>query len=208
MPRWSIPAPAWFVAALIPMVGSQIVRLNQHDPAAWIFSDYIGRLAALAVLVAIPSALSVAFRPHERRMPLWRVALWVIGIAAIDIALLIFVTPKIDAAFPATILGTYPRPSGSLYWIDTVLGLALVAYSEEVIFRRCARHVIESRVGDGYLLVVASSLLFGAYHWWTGLGSIVEATIMGVLLMLFLRRAGSLWPVVLAHYLADVLSFA
>ncbi len=141
-------------------------------------------------------------------MPLWQVALWVIGIAALDVALMIFVTPKIDAAFPATILGTYPRPSGWLYWLDTVLGLALVAYSEEVMFRRCSRHVLQSRLGDGSVLVIASSLLFGAYHWWTGLGSIVEATIMGVLLMLFLRRVGSLWPVVLAHYLADVLGFA
>jgi hypothetical protein len=60
-----IPAPLWFVAALVPMVVSQLVRLQQSDLAAWIFWDYAGRLGALAVLGAIPAARKVAFR-HER----------------------------------------------------------------------------------------------------------------------------------------------
>src|SRR5712672_1907068 len=47
-------APLWFMAALIPMVASQVVRLQQLDPAAWIAWDYAGRLGALAVLAAIP----------------------------------------------------------------------------------------------------------------------------------------------------------
>ena len=49
----AIPAPVWFVAALVPMVVSQIVRLEQSDAATWIFWDYAGRLGALA----IPEAL-------------------------------------------------------------------------------------------------------------------------------------------------------
>jgi hypothetical protein len=50
--------------------------------------------------------------------------------------------------------------------------------------------------------------LFGAYHWWTGIGNIVEAVLIGVLLMLFYRRPAALWPVVLGHYLTDVVDFA
>ena len=46
----AVSAPLWFVAALVPMVLSQIVRLEQSDPATWIFWDYAGRLGALAVL--------------------------------------------------------------------------------------------------------------------------------------------------------------
>jgi hypothetical protein len=49
--------------------------------------------------------------------------------------------------------------------------------------------------------------LFGAYHWWTGIGNIVEAVLIGVLLMLFYRRSGALWPVVLARYLTDIVDF-
>ena len=58
------------------------------------------------------------------------------------------------------------------------------------------------------LIVLLTSLLFGAYHWWSGVGNILAASLMGVLFMLFYLRSGSLWPVVLSHYLADVADFA
>jgi uncharacterized protein len=57
-------------------------------------------------------------------------------------------------------------------------------------------------LNNGYALLVVTSLLFGAYHWWT-----VEALSIGVLLMLFYRRSAALWPVVLAHYLTDIVDF-
>jgi len=65
------------------------------------------------------------------------------------------------------------------------------------VFRRCARHLFQIYLNDGYALVVVTSILFGAYHWWTGIGSIAEAVLIGVLLMLFYRQSAALWPVVL-----------
>jgi hypothetical protein len=62
------------VAALVPMVVSQIVRLEQSDPATWISWDYAGRVGALAVLGAIASArtcsLPVGATPNDVQ-PLW-----------------------------------------------------------------------------------------------------------------------------------------
>jgi membrane protease YdiL (CAAX protease family) len=204
----TVPAPAWFVAALIPMVASQILRLHQHDPENWIFWDYAGRLGGMAVLAAIPSARAVAFRRERRRMALWKVALWIAGIVVVDHYLGGWARRTINTALPASVLGIYPQPSGYLYSIDVVFGLALVAYSEEIVFRQCARRLFQTYLGDGYLLVFVTSLLFGAYHWWTGFGNIVEAIMVGVLLMLFFRRTGALWPVVLSHYLTDIVDFA
>jgi membrane protease YdiL (CAAX protease family) len=88
-----------------------------------------------------------------------------------------------------------------------VFGLALVAYSEEVVFRRWASHAFRFYFKNGFSLVVVTSILFGAYHWWTGIGNIIEAVLIGALLMLFYRRSTALWPVVLAHYLTDVVDF-
>ena len=105
-------------------------------------------------------------------------------------------------------LGAYPASHGWLKIVDDVFGLALVAYSEEMVFRRCARHLFETYLGDGYALVAVTSLLFGAYHWWTGIGNIVEAIIIGILLMLFYRRSAALLPAVFAHYLTDIVDFA
>jgi len=62
-------------------------------------------------------------------------------------------------------------------------------------------------LNDGYALVVVTSILFGAYHWWTGIGNIVEAVLIGVLLTLFYRRSAALWPVVLGHCLTDIVDF-
>src|SRR6478736_5053813 len=67
----AIPAPLWFVAALVPLVMSQIVRLEQSDPATWILWDYAGRVGALAVLGAIRSARTVAFQWERLRMTVW-----------------------------------------------------------------------------------------------------------------------------------------
>jgi membrane protease YdiL (CAAX protease family) len=109
---------------------------------------------------------------------------------------------------PATVLGAYFRPSGWLYFVDLVFGMALVAGSEEIVFRRCARDAFQPYLGNGFASVAATSLLFGCYHWWAGLGTIVVSTMIGILLMLFLQRSDALWPVALAHYLIDVIDFS
>src|SRR6516164_6165457 len=176
--------PTWFVAALIPMIASQIVRLHEHDAASWILWDYAGRLGGLAVLATIPSARAVAFQWGKRRMPLWKITLWIVGIVMLDVYLGRWMSSIVNAAFPATVLGVYFRPSGWLYFVDLVFGMALVAGSEEIVFRRCARDAFQPYLGNGYASVVATSLLFGCYHWWAGLGTIVVATMIGILLML------------------------
>jgi membrane protease YdiL (CAAX protease family) len=194
--------PGWFIAALLPMIASQILRLHQHDPASWIFLDYGGRLSGLAVLAAIPAVRAIAFRREARRRPLWEIVLWISGIVLVAIALSC-VRQAINAAFPMMVLGGYPRTYGWLRLLDLTFGLALVAVSEEIVFRRCSRLMLRLYLGDSYRLVVAASLLFGCYHWWAGPGAVINAAILGALFMMFYRRSGVLWPAVLAHYLVD-----
>ena len=201
-----LPAPIWFIAAVVPMLGSQVLRLHQHEAGGWLFWDYAGRLAGLAVLAA--TARPVMFRREKLRMPWMQIPLWVLGVVLVDHYLGGWIRTIGNNLFPSTVLGPYPQPSGWLRWFDTVFGIGLVAFSEEVVFRRCARYVFKPYLGDGSLLVLATSLLFGAYHWWTGVGNILEAVLMGALFMLFLQRSGSLWPVVLSHYLTDLIDFA
>jgi uncharacterized protein len=197
----------WFAVALLPMIASQVVRLHQHDAGSWIAWDYAGRLGALAILAAIPSARAVAFRWDKRQISLLEIALWIVGLSLVE-RLSQWPLRIINAAFPATVLGVYPQPTGWLYWIDLVVGLALVAASEEIMFRQCLSHALQPFLGSGTAAILATSLVFGFYHWWAGLGNILLATILGILFAIMLRRSVALWPVVLAHDLVDVIAFA
>jgi membrane protease YdiL (CAAX protease family) len=115
----------------------------------------------------------------------------------------------INAMFPGTVFGSYPRSEGWLYLFDLVVGLALVAVSEEIVFRRCVGHVLRLWLDKNRIsIVLVSSILFGVYHWWTGLGNVTAAALIGAGLALMLQRSVALWPVIFAHYLIDLVAFA
>jgi hypothetical protein len=198
-------AALWLAAALVPMVASQLLRLQQVHPAAWLFWDYAGRIGALAVLLAIPAARAIAFRHQALRPARWDAGLrFVIGLVLAHFLLGNLIARLVDAAIPGTALGTYPVVAGWLHALDLTAGIALVAYHEEVVFRRLAREALQPWIGDGTAMIVATASLFGAYHWWSGAGNICMAFLVGVLLMLAYRHLAALWPLVVAHYLVDL----
>jgi hypothetical protein len=59
----------WFLLALVPAVASQVVRMGQTDPVAWVACDYAGRLGTLAVLAVIPAARPSQLAPLGRDLP-------------------------------------------------------------------------------------------------------------------------------------------
>ncbi len=202
------PAPVWFVAAVLPMVISQIVRLQQTDAGFWVAWDYAGRIGALTVLAIVPAARTVAFQKFRLAISWLEVVAWTLAVALADRILDGLIWNTIGPALANTRLATYPITTGWLHAMDIVFGLALVAASEEILFRRCARHVLQPHLGSSIAMVVASALLFGAYHWWTGIGNIISVTLIGVILMIFYMRSKALWPVVTAHYVTNVIAFA
>jgi membrane protease YdiL (CAAX protease family) len=197
----------WFGAALVPLVASQFIRLQQHQAASWLLWDYAGRIGALTILAAVPSVRVVAFRRSKRQVSFAEIAVWVAGISLLERESQ-WLRRLLNAAFPMTVLGTYPQPSGWLNVFDLVFGLALVAASEEIIFRRYLHNALQPFLGEGILALLTASFLFGAYHWWAGFGNVVLATVVGGLLMLMFRRSAALWPVALAHYVVDLIAFA
>jgi membrane protease YdiL (CAAX protease family) len=200
------PSLWWFALALVPLVASQLIRLHQHSAAGWLVWDYAGRIAALVILAAFPAARAIAYRMEKRRITLVEAGVWIAGIVMLD-RLGQWPQRLINATFPATIIGKYPQPTGWLNTFDLVFGLALVAASEEIIFRRLLRNASQSYLGDGAFAVLVTALVFGAFHWWSGIGNVLLATTIGILFMVMYRRSGSLWPVVLAHYLIDLIAF-
>jgi membrane protease YdiL (CAAX protease family) len=158
-------------------------------------------------LAATPSARVAAFRTSKRQIYRFEIVLWILGICLLD-RFLQLPLYLLDAAFPATVLGVYPNSTGWLKSFDLTFGLVLVAASEEIFFRQYIWHGFRPYLGNDTFAVLATSVLFGAYHWWSGLGNVLSATIFCIFFMLMLRRSSALWPVVLAHYLVDLIHFA
>jgi uncharacterized protein len=194
----------WFALALVPAIVSQIMRIQQTDPAAWLACDYAGRLGSLVVLAVFPAARRVAFRRQALEITWSALAVWTAGLLAFELIVGPTIARIVNVSIPNTWLTTLPQLSGWLYALDMTFGVALVAYQEEVLFRRCARAVFGKSLGEGIKLVIATALLFGIYHWSRGLGTMVSAAFFGVVAMIFYVRAGVLWPLVLVHYVTDV----
>ncbi len=190
------------------MVLSQIVRLEQTTAAGWIVCDYAGRIGALLVLAAIPAARAIAFQRQPLRVSWGEVLLWMAALVLIDPFFSRWLVPLVNSWISHTRIGHYVAPSGWLNLLDLSFGLALVAVHEEIVFRRCARAVLSLWWGDGAVMVMVSSLLFAAYHWTTGLGNIVAVFFFGLYAMLFYKRVGALWPMMVAHFLVDLVDFS
>jgi membrane protease YdiL (CAAX protease family) len=199
------PIVVWAIAAIGLNVLAQIVRLKQTDPAYWLFWDYAGRLAVLAVLAVHPSVRAAVYRRERLKISLAIVINW--GLLLIPLFIAIRIAGSIYTAYlPELRLGGYPRPEGWLLLFDLTAGIALVALHEEILFRRAMRDVLASR-GGGRAMAVVSGMLFGAFHWWTGIPSMVGAGIFGYVAMRIYCRSGALWPLVVIHYLADLWFF-
>jgi len=200
--------PLWFLGTLAILVISQVLRLWQTDPILWTLCDYSGRLGALALLALIPAARAIAYMPQKLRTSWWETLLWMIGMVVIFCTFCQWITHAVNEAIPHTKLGGYPILSGWFYLFDLTFGLLLVALQEEIVFRRCAFAVFGARWGQGPITIILSTLLFTAYHWTTGLGSMTGVFFIGLYAMLFLRRVGALWPLIIAHFATDFARFS
>lgn len=191
----------WLLMACATNVAWQIIRLQQTSTTSWLLCDYAMRLSTLALLAANPAVRKAIFGPERLRVSLAIAINW--GLLLIPITWLAWIIGDAYAAFlPEFRLGFYPAPAGWLRSFDLTFGIALVAIHEELVFRRAMRMAL-AELGDGRAMTLVSALLFGAYHWWTGVPNMIYATIFGIVAMVIYRRVGALWPVMVIHYLAD-----
>ena len=197
-----------FLAIFALQVLFQIWRLNQDDPRAWLSVDYLMRVAALVALAAARPTRHLAFKPRTLRIGKIELVAWLLGALALAVVCSRETLWKFSSmVLPDLPLGTYPAITGGSYVMDMTFGLGLVAVHEEIFFRRVARLVFRP-LGDGIWMVVATSLIFGLFHWWSGLANMLLATVAGAFLMVLYRRAGALWPAIVGHYLVDLFAFS
>lgn len=196
----------WLVVAAVVQTAWQILRLQQRDPAAWLACDYAMRLCTLGILAIDPTVRATVFRRERLKISLAVVICW--GLWLIPLIFLATIVADVYAALlPSFRVGVFPRPEGWLKLFDLTLGIALVGIHEELFFRRALRAGLAG-LGDGKGMVLVSALLFGGFHWWTGVPNMIVATAFGIGFMRIYRDGGALWPVVVMHSLADLWYFS
>lgn len=196
------------LAAVALMIAFQIVRMEQRTPGLWMAADYAIRIFGLAILFLVPPADETPFRRSALKVHWAVAAALVVALMLVQLLLFVPIGYAVDDAVGNTRIDVRPMPEGGLLGLDLTVGLALVAVHEEILFRRVARQVLSPFAGDGLVMIALSALIFGVIHWPHGVGDMTSAALFGAAAMLLYKRMGSLMPLIIAHYLVDVIELA
>jgi membrane protease YdiL (CAAX protease family) len=106
-------------------------------------------------------------------------------------------------------LTSYPDATNTLLqYFDGTVGMIFVGLSEEVIFRFYLMNLLLLRGGSHATTIILSSLIFGSIHWSYGFGSVVFASVFGVLASFLLLKTRNLVVPVAVHATYDAFFFA
>jgi membrane protease YdiL (CAAX protease family) len=200
------------VLAVAPTYLNDLLYMRAAGVSDWLLADYGSKTLVLILILAFPDtrrALAGAWTwaPFERT-PRYAPLAWALAVAGVVVIAFLYLKPPLDAFAPGMKLFVYPDiDDPAVHAFDLSAGLVLTAVAEELAFRGLARRVIGAFTGNTTAITVISALAFAAIHWSNGLGSLTIAFIAGILLMALHIRSGSLWPPVIAHYLADLALF-
>lgn len=164
--------------------------------------DYVMRLVVCAMIVLGGGVAGAFVRPRQRvRVAMLTLVAMVMVLASdvVDLGLKPYVFWYYPYFYPAI-------EDAILRAFDRSVGIALVAVSEELVFRYVAARALERF--PAWMLYGASSLIFGFIHLPQGIANVASAAVVGLILMWLFRATRSLWPPIAVHFAFDVLIFA
>lgn len=212
--RGNIPSSlAWLAIALafFPYAAKRVALLGTPPYLDWMLWDYGARVVMLAgVALAYRARLVGPTGPRAS----WRKTFGLFVLALIAERMLsAWLAPVLMAQLGHLRFSTHPTPSErSLYFFDLLVGIWLVAVSEELVFRRLLFALLE-RVGLGRAglfraaIVPVSAVVFGLMHLPMGADVAVHATLFGLIVGTLFAATRRLWPCIVAHYIEDAVGF-
>jgi len=97
----------------------------------------------------------------------------------------------------------------SFYWYNW-FAFAIIANSvaEELVMRAILIDRLQKLFGKTWIAILVPALLFGSYHIYQGVTGLVCATLMGVVFGIHYARYCRLLPLVIAHTICSIFSYA
>jgi membrane protease YdiL (CAAX protease family) len=102
-----------------------------------------------------------------------------------------------------------PTALGTYWWTVPVLILVALraALEEEVIVVGYLFTRLRELGWKPWLIIITSAVLRGSYHLYQGFGPFLGNAVMGVIFGMAYQRWGRVMPLVIAHFILDVVSF-
>jgi membrane protease YdiL (CAAX protease family) len=204
---------AWLAIALafLPYAAKRVALLGTPPYLDWLFWDYGARLAMLCgVALAYCAGLVGPIGPPAT----WKKTIGLLLLALIAERMLSgWLGPVLMVHLGHLHFSNHPPPSDQgLFFFDLLVGIWLVAISEEFVFRRLVFTLLE-RIGFGYdalgraAIVAVSAVVFGLMHLPMGADIAVHATLFGLIVGTLFAATRRLWPCIVAHYVEDAVGF-
>ncbi|MDR5656780.1 CPBP family intramembrane glutamic endopeptidase [Halodesulfurarchaeum sp. HSR-GB] len=212
-----MPTPAWSTFVVFAVLLTAAVAVLARRSAQLLDESIeVGRVALYANLAATQALLLGA---------VWLLLTWtnvpvetlgvtdrptILALVALTVALVALnegaSNLTADTDNPLRALLTPERP---LEWLVLAgIVLPVIVISEEVLFRGVLIGGLAAGTGiHPAVLIVGSGLLFGLAHTAQGRLGMLVASTLGVALGVAFWLSGSLWLVILAHYLVDLVEF-
>jgi len=199
-----------FILAALPFYLNDFNNIFIKQELLWLAIDYSAKIIPLAFLFyllkkEILSSADLGFVS----LPLKKLVLWTTGITILGLFLDEPGFALWSKLLPAMRIGSIPiGPDSQLYTLDMTFGLALVAVSEEIIFRGLAFTTLKDSNDSPRKIFLFSAIIFGLIHWSQGPIAIMATAVTGTGLMLCMYCTGSVYPTIIAHYVINYLSFS
>lgn len=196
---------------IAPFLLNDFANIYIDNYIAWLIIDFL--LVKILPLFLIASALNRAIFSRSdlglNSLPWNRLLGYSLVAAFVGVIIDQMGWRFLEHVLPLTQLGNIPYIDNPfLRYFDIIVGLAIVGFLEEVIFRAISLNVIAEYVQSRFAVYAISSLLFGLIHWSLGLHAIINTAFFGLAFCYFRAKMGSVWPLIIAHYLVDVLAFS
>jgi len=181
--------------------------LTAKSYGMWLLIDYGSRLLAVGIAFAlVRRKISGAAEFGLTGIPFRSGLLWLLLLTATGILIDQVGWRFLKQLLPLTQLASMPKIDNSFVYIfDLTFGVALVAASEEAVFRGYCFTALHDRLAPR-VLVALSAVLFGMIHWSQGLHAVLSTALWGILPMVSMVKTRSIIPAVISHYITDLVS--
>lgn len=201
---------AWFALLIAGFYLNDFVFIVWSGTSTLYFADYIIRLVIIGLCLSTSISREVAFgNISTSRISVWLIIPLIPILIVVSRSAHVFIEPIVIGAIGDTALFYFGRiDSSTLYIFDMTIGLALVALSEELVFRKFALNWLRAKGLNAAMIIVVSAMFFALMHWGSGLHRIAATFVFGIVAMAVYLKHTRLWPLLIVHYLSNFIAFA